>query len=284
MSIEGLIELDDGRRLAYCDYGAPEGVALLLCHGIPGSRLAIPPVMAASARALGVRLLVADRPGFGASDAPRSWLRDDGPRDMAALLDALGIARCRLVGYSISGRYALHCASALPTRVIAVELVGALAPEPLDAALVATLPAALRDLLTQARDAPARLAQGLSGLDAEHLFALYAAALAPEDRALLARPELAAAFRRACVETLRQGVAGIIREYHLAANAWPFALDAVRVPVRVWHGRRDRNVPPAMATRLADRLPQGEVRWLEDAGHLCLFTHWQDICRLGEVA
>ena len=282
MSIEGSVELKDGRRLAYCEYGAPDGEALVLCHGIPGSRLAIMPEMAATARALGVRLLVPDRPGFGASDLPQAWLDDVWPRDLAALLDALGIARCRVVGYSIGGRYALHCAWALPARIDAVELVCALAPASLDAALVDTLSPTLRDLLTQARDAPELLAQGLSGLDAGHLFELYADALAPEDQVLLARPNVAQAIRRGSAETLRQGVGGVIRDYHLAASTWPFALEAVRVPVRVWHGRRDRTIPPAMATRLVEGLPLSEVRWLEAAGHLCLFTHWEDICRSGK--
>jgi hypothetical protein len=35
---EDEIRLSDGRRLAFCEYGAPQG-ALVFFHGWPGSRL-----------------------------------------------------------------------------------------------------------------------------------------------------------------------------------------------------------------------------------------------------
>ena len=61
------IQLDDGRKLAYMEYGAQEGLPLLLFHGTPGSRLWFLEDDDI-ARSLGIRLITTDRPGFGASD------------------------------------------------------------------------------------------------------------------------------------------------------------------------------------------------------------------------
>ena len=37
--IEATIRLADGRRLAFAEYGDPEGEPAMLFHGLPGSRL-----------------------------------------------------------------------------------------------------------------------------------------------------------------------------------------------------------------------------------------------------
>jgi pimeloyl-ACP methyl ester carboxylesterase len=51
--------LRDGRRLAYCEYGARDGVPAFFFHGWPGSRLNFAPNHAAAADA-GVRGVAVD--------------------------------------------------------------------------------------------------------------------------------------------------------------------------------------------------------------------------------
>ena len=62
------LRLRDGRALAYCEYGDPRGTPVLVFHGLPSCRLMHPD--ADLSRALGVRTIVPDRPGFGRSDPP----------------------------------------------------------------------------------------------------------------------------------------------------------------------------------------------------------------------
>ena len=61
-----MMTLTDGRTLAYCEWGDPTGHPVVLMHGAPGSRLLCPDEEATAAS--GVRLLTADRPGYGGSD------------------------------------------------------------------------------------------------------------------------------------------------------------------------------------------------------------------------
>lgn len=60
------VRLKDGRTLAYCEYGLPDGKPVLFFHGHPGSRLEFsvfdPGDLASE---LGLRIIAADRPGHG---------------------------------------------------------------------------------------------------------------------------------------------------------------------------------------------------------------------------
>ena len=58
-------------------------------------------------------------------------------------------------------------------------------------------------------------------------------------------------------------------------------VDDVDVPVRLWHGDADSNVPLTGARRLAERLPNGRLTVLEGADHLnALLRYGTDV--LGE--
>jgi pimeloyl-ACP methyl ester carboxylesterase len=65
----------------------------------------------------GVRLITADRPGYGRSDPQPgrgilSWTAD-----VEALAGSLGIQEFSVMGHSSGGPYALACADAMPDRV-----------------------------------------------------------------------------------------------------------------------------------------------------------------------
>jgi hypothetical protein len=73
------------------------------------------------------------------------------------------------------------------------------------------------------------------------------------DKALLAQPQIASAYRRDSVETLCQGHDAASTDFILAAKDWNFDLEEIRAPVHIWNGEEDINAPPAMA----DTWPQG---------------------------
>ena len=54
------IMLPDGRRLGYAEYGDPDAMPVLYCHGFPSCRLE-PSMLPVS----GIRLIALDRPGYG---------------------------------------------------------------------------------------------------------------------------------------------------------------------------------------------------------------------------
>lgn len=97
---------------------AGDGPPLLLLHGFTGSSATWEPHFAA----LGERfsIIAVDLIGHGRSEVPADPARYRMERcveDLVALLDALGIDRTMLLGYSLGGRVALHLTLDAPERV-----------------------------------------------------------------------------------------------------------------------------------------------------------------------
>lgn len=91
---------------------------LVLLHGFTGSVATWAPF--ADTLGAGRALLAVDLPGHGASDCPANpaeYRAERTVEEILAVLDALGVGRFALLGYSLGGRVALHLALAAPERV-----------------------------------------------------------------------------------------------------------------------------------------------------------------------
>ena len=44
----------------------------------------------------------------------------------------------------------------------------------------------------------------------------------------------------------------------------------MEVPIDIWHGGLDRNLPLAMIKEIASRIPTARTHWLADEGHYSL--------------
>src|SRR5262245_38470702 len=105
----------------------------MFCHGTPGSRrYPHPDVTIASS--FGIRLIAADRPGYGLSTFQLRRRLLDWPDDLAQLADALGIERFAVVGPSGGGPHPLACALKLVGRLTSVGLLASTAPRDLPSA------------------------------------------------------------------------------------------------------------------------------------------------------
>src|SRR5690606_5293673 len=105
---------------------AGEGPPLLLLHGFTGSGDTWAPLLPALAAQY--RTVAPDLLGHGETDAPTDpgrYRMERCVEDLLGLLDALGIRRSHVLGYSMGGRVALHLALAAPERVRSLVLVGA---------------------------------------------------------------------------------------------------------------------------------------------------------------
>jgi pimeloyl-ACP methyl ester carboxylesterase len=65
--ITNFLELSDGRRLCYAEYGDSNGTPIFVFYGNPGSRL-FWGVIPGSPILPNVRLIAPDRPGYGQTD------------------------------------------------------------------------------------------------------------------------------------------------------------------------------------------------------------------------
>lgn len=266
------IRLADGRRLAFAQYGDPNGKPVLMFHGLPGSRLSYEGAGEPHPDGRRLRVIAPDRPGIGRSDPQPGRTIRHWPADVSALADALGIDRFAVLGGSAGGVYALACGAALPGRVRCAVVINTPAPmhwpgvwraHPLSARLawygighVAGLPRFVAGFQRQA------------ALRGNLLVRLLGQRMAPADRALLAERGISDQLVRHFREAYRQGAAGVAHDLRLIASPWGFEPRDVTVPVALWQGLRDRNVPPAMGRALAAALPRCAAHFVAGEGHL----------------
>ena len=267
--------LPDGRRLGYAEYGASKGSPVLFFHGAPGSRH-IHADMADTAEKRGVRLIAAERPGYGLSDPRSGRSMLDWPNDMEILTDVLGIKQFAIIGFSMGSPYALACAYMFSHRVMKMALVGALAP--LDApSVMEGISPAVSGLYALAQSSPDELRNTLAAIapsPAALVEAMSSSATEWDRNVINARHS---EFETECTQTLRSGVEGVASDFVLASKNWGFPLDGINTETYLWCGTDDCNTPPAMTDYIASKLPNSHTVMLPDEGHFVLYGHWEEI-------
>jgi pimeloyl-ACP methyl ester carboxylesterase len=272
------------------DVGDPAGVPLLYLHGTPDSRLARPADDGTAAGAA-VRLLALDRPGYGGSDplpvAGSSWT---GPlvRDVATVLDELGVERVALLAWSGGTLAALALAAALPAQVAALGIVAGLVPRQAydDPAVRRAGAERLRTLELADTLPPGQLGEAVAPLLApypcDHALGLEHQA---EHRDPAGTHELASVaggadrMADALVEAVRHGLAGVAADVEAQARALDVDVAAVGCRTLLWYGSADAVTPPKFGEWYAQVLPDATLEIVPGAAHYLLFTHWADILR-----
>jgi pimeloyl-ACP methyl ester carboxylesterase len=278
-----VIALTDGRQLAFAEFGDPRGAPLFYFHGWPSSRLE-GGLIDEPARQAGIRIIAADRPGFGRSTHRKRRTILDWPDDVAALADALGIDRFAVLGHSGGAPFALACALRLEVRLAGVGIVSGLAPP--EAYVEQPRPWRSRWLRRLGRWAPAtlgplvRLSIRQLDRDPERYFKDLGADMATVDQVRLADPAHRDWLMRSGREAVSRGVAGAVLENTLVNRGWGFDLRSIRRDVYVWHGDLDVIVPVAVAHRVAELLPISRATFYPDDGHVSLLpAHAEEILR-----
>jgi pimeloyl-ACP methyl ester carboxylesterase len=243
-----------GARIAWWAQGA--GSALVLVHaGVADARM-WEPLLPALAPAH--RVVRYDMRGFGRT---RSAAGTFAPwRDLAGLLDALGIERAHLVGASYGGQVALELAATQPDRVASLVLLAPALPDmeptPQLQAFADAEDAAIED--GQIDDAVA--------LNVD----MWAGASAPEVR------ELVADMQRTAFELqLREGAEPDELDPPVSAR-----LAAIAAPAAIAIGDRDVADFTTVAERLIAGLPHASLHHVADAGHLLALDRPAAVARL----
>lgn len=264
------LRLADGRRLAYAEYGERTGKPLLLMHGTPGGRLQAQ-IFDQVARDAGVRLIAADRPGFGQSDPAPAMSYLSYAEDVHQLLDHLGLQQVAMAAISGGGGFALACAYALRERISQLVLISAAVPAPRESRRGESLLQRLLGWLVMHLPRSAEVVMRLTfprRLD-DKTIDRVASALPPADRRVMMLPAIREAFMgESTRDMLRQGFKAVVHEMALYRAGLGFDLAQIRVPVHILHGTADVNVPATVAEYAARSIPGAQLALIPDAGHL----------------
>jgi pimeloyl-ACP methyl ester carboxylesterase len=275
--VDTTMTLPDGRTLAYTDIGVLDGPVAFYFHGAPGSRLELIALEGAFAAA-GLRVITADRPGYGGSTPLPGRTTADWADDVAALADHLGVERFVVIGLSSGGPYAVACASLLGDRVtgaiIAAGNTDMSWPQASDGYLQSELDIMAMD------DEEAAVAWCLEryGSDGSGFFDGEGDMdLGEVDNAWLADEANLGSLMTTMGEAFRQGVVGYAHDITVQGRAWTFDPAAITARTIVVHGADDRLVPIEHSRHTASLIPGAEQRVLPGVGHLSLGQHLPEL-------
>jgi pimeloyl-ACP methyl ester carboxylesterase len=244
--------------MRYVDVG--DGPPVLLIHGLGASWHAWSGNLEALSSAH--RTIVVDLPGFGGSDGLGVHAElEDYAGCLVALLDALGIARCAVIGHSLGGLISQTVAAHYPERVTSLVLVAS-GGGPLDQ--VTEMAFKLIALVSR----PLRLApRPLVNTALRVMMAVPAARHRLLSRAVYEPNEISRELAMSLTDhgSLGLGIAGAMRAgLRTDSDAY---LGALRCPVLVIGGAEDPIVTPAQTAYVAARVKQATCQSWPAVGH-----------------
>ena len=257
-----MVRAPGDRLLRTEEAGDPNGRAVLVLHGMPGAGVFYGPHVA-DALEKGIRLITYDRPGYGGSTARPGRSVGDCAEDISAIADAFQIDRLAVWGVSGGGPYALASGALLPGRVVAVGTLASPAPygAPGFDYFAGMEQANIEEIKLMLEDEAA--ARASLGPEREAMLALQPDQLAER----MGSPELAEFLVRGFHAGLAPGGEGWWDDSIAQLRPWGFEVDAINVPVQLWHGRQDTFVPFEHGEWLAKTIPDVDAHLTSDDGH-----------------
>jgi pimeloyl-ACP methyl ester carboxylesterase len=269
------MRLEDGRTLAWSEWGNRDGLPVLFCTGAAMSGYL--GFGAAEVDELGIRLLAVDRPGLGSSDPHPGKTFASWTDDMRQLISRCELRGATAVGFSQGAPFAL--ALAADGLAVAAAVVSG-QDELAHPSLAPLLHPDVNAMVEAVRLDAAAFEQYFAGMATEDgLWQLIRSMSAECDRAVYANDRFGEALRRALREGFAQGAAGYARDLVNAMGSWPFRLEQVRAPVDLWYGLKDTSTvhSPDFGATMHARLPSAFRIADPDEGGSILWTRSRDI-------
>ncbi len=275
------IQLTDGRSVGYAEYGDLSGRPVLVFHSLPGSRLELyNPDLIAIAERQRSHLIVLERPGIGLSTFKRYSVAGY-PDLVAEVAGKLGLARFALLGLSSGGKFAAACAWKMPGRLSSVTLVSSGAPFDLpgvketlskwDArkyAIAVKVPWLFRVYLGV-------IARGLRK-NPPKIINMFPE-LSPEDKTILAHPDMTNTLGQTVVEAYRRGTRGVALEWKMEALPWGLPLSEIGAAVNIWHGAQDKIISSEQSRILANAIPDARLTIFPNEGRTLFITRFEEL-------
>ena len=280
------IQLKDGRRLGYAEFGNPKGKPVFHFHGWPGSRLE-GLLVDEVAKKVGIRFIGVDRPGMGLSDFKPKRTLLDWPDDMIELANALNIKKFYVEGISGGGPYSAACAYKIPDRLIASAILGGLGPIDLG---TEGMMKSNRVVFFMALNLPwlfrfffwLTMGRKIHDVESVEKMLMRGEELPDADSKLLRDPKLRKPFAMETFEAFRQGTKGPAFEAKLYAKPWGFNLKDIspQLKVYLYHGELDVNVPIKMGHAMAEAIPNCKATFYAEEAHLSTaLNHLEEIMK-----
>lgn len=296
------IVLPSGRKLAFAEYGKPNGRPVIYLHGFPMCRLEAMAFDAPASRA-NVRIIAPDRPGIGHSSFIANRTILDHAENVKALSQHLSLRRFAILGVSGGAPYALACGRALPKECLSgVGILSGMGTyEESDVGLV-PMPSRVTGWL--ARNVPRTIRAVTDAFVAgirrvvkwgwvqKRLDQFVDQAKHSKyewERDALGAPKqeetdenwtpMASRERllNALFEPFHQGSKGVVQEAALVSKPWGFRFEDIESRVTIWHGAKDTSAPIEWVRAMAGKIPGVILKEYEGETHGSMVKHMDDV-------
>ena len=271
------VNLSDGRSMSFASFGDPAGRPVFYFHGFPGSRFE-PQSNHEEYLKAGIRLLALDRPGMGQSSRKSKRKLLDWPNDVVEVAKILNLKKFSVLGVSGGGPYALACARAIPGYLDKVTVACGLGP--MDAPNATSgMMISNRILFSYGRFFPPFLRLSVSlmvrQLSSKPVkgFEKFVEGLPEPDRLVLSGTNAQELVLASAIEGVRQGSGPLLEEIRIYSKFWGFELSDLNIPVSLFQGEVDIDVPASMARYQAELIPDCELNLYPTDGHFSLLVN-----------
>ncbi len=262
-------------------YGDPDGFPVLYFHGYPGShheaRLAEP-----VARRGGFALYALDRPGYGASPAHPELTLAGWPAFQENLVKTLGLSHYGVIAVSGGAPYAYAQHHEADSQLVFTLILCGLTPVT-GIRDYRRLPLLMRVHAILLRSSPRLVAREADWIakriraEPSWLWRRVYRQADECDRAVLADPEIRSLLEQSWTTAFCGGGQGLVQDLARYLSHWPYSGPPKRrSPLWVFHGRKDRIVPPDRVLDFASGIQGAELRLFENEGHFSLPLRRQD--------
>ena len=274
--------LKDGRAMGYSETVHPQDdtanlFPILFFHGIPGSRLFVPPAIKSIK---GIRWIVLERPGFGLSTLKKVTFLE-WASDVEEFIVNVIKSNVSIVAYSAGGPWSLAVSFLYPNLIRKVAIISSISPHGTSSYsgmsftnkcawfCVSAAPSLVRYLTR--KDGERTLQQVFT--DSRDSISSFPAC----DQSVISRSNIELLFLISEYELVSRGqFESIANEYALWGKSWGFPLSNLKVNIQIWHGKEDNATAIGMGRYLSTQIncPLIEV---EDGGHFLIFDYLPNI-------
>jgi len=265
--------LSDGRSIEFMRNGVESDSAIIL-HAGTSQDITGWKVWLENFASNGVLSIAFGRSGYVGSTPKPGRITIDIAHDVAELADFLGVKRMVNVGLSGGGQHAI--ATGLDPRSAGVVTSGSLAPfeEMGEDFYLGMQQADIDEYADALRDIKDLVKRFQGGLATDPSAQFTPKEVSANDKRAQQSPSWKILFD-SCDLTMKSGWDWVADDYSSYLRPWGFDPREIRVPVILWQGGLDKNVPPQHGQWLAKHIPNSKLKLIEDESHVGLYINYE---------
>jgi len=266
--------LGDGRNLEYLTNGSLKSSAVIL-HAGTTQDLTGWQTWLDYFESQGISAFAFGRSGYAASTVMPGRITIDVAEDVSDICDFLGISNFVSIGLSGGGQHAI--ATGCDPRCIGVVTVGSLAPfaELGEGFYTGMQQADLDEYADALKDINLLVTRFQKWQDGDVAETIAGTELSDRDKLASEKPTWKVALD-SCLFTMQQGWGWVADDYSSYLQPWGFDPRDVKVPVVIWQGGLDKNVPVQHGKWLADNLPNANLELRGDESYMGIFVNYEE--------